>query len=182
MIREDIEKLNLGCGTDIREGFINLDIADIKGVDIIHDLNNLPLPFRDGQFSEIICYDIIEHIFDYIPLMRDLCRILKKGGVLEIKVPHYTYSRAYADPTHLRYFSMELFDFFVKTSSRDYYFDFYFDHIQSIHLSFLDSKVLFYNSWIESFVNKSKRHYLFYEKSFLSGIAPAENITVKLVK
>ncbi len=177
-----MKKLNLGCGTDIREGWVNLDIADLEGVDVVHDLNNLPLPFKDEDFDYIICYDIFEHIFDYIPLLKELHRIVKKDAIVEIKVPHYTYSRAYADPTHVRYFSMEVFDFFVKDTSRDYYFDFSFSEIESIHLSFQKSKVLFYNSWVEKFVNKSKRHYLFYEKSFLSGLVPAENILVKLKK
>lgn len=177
-----MKKLNLGCGYDIKEGWINLDIAELEGVDIVHDLTKLPLPFADDEFDYIMCYDIIEHIFEYIPLMKELHRILKKDGILEIKVPHYTYSRAYADPTHVRYFSMEVFDFFVKGTSRGYYFDFSFDKIESIHLSFQESKVLFYNSWVESFINKSKRHYLFYEKSFLSGLVPAENILVKLKK
>ena len=109
-----MKKLNLGCGKDIKEGWVNLDIADLEGVDIVFDLNNLPLPFKDNEFDYILCNDIIEHILDYIPLMKELHRILKDGAIIEIKVPHYTYSRAYADPTHVRYFSMELFDFFVR--------------------------------------------------------------------
>jgi len=32
------KKLNLGCGTDIREGYINLDKKSIDGVDIVHDI------------------------------------------------------------------------------------------------------------------------------------------------
>ena len=177
-----MKKLNLGCGYDIKEGWVNLDIAKLEGVDVVHDLNNLPLPFQDNEFDYIMCYDIIEHIFEYIPLMKELHRILKKDGIIEIKVPHYTYSRAYADPTPVRYFSMEVFDFFVENASRAYYFDFAFNKIESIHLSFQESKILFYNSWVENFINKSKRHYLFYEKSFLSGLVPAENILVKLKK
>jgi len=177
-----MKKLNLGCGRDIKKGWINLDIANLEGVDVVHDLNNLPLPFDDEEFDYIVCYDIFEHIFDYIPLLKELHRIVKKDSIIEIKVPHYTYSRAYADPTHVRYFSMELFDFFIQGASRSYYFDFSFSKIESIHLSFLESRVLFYNSWIEAFINKSKRHYLFYEKSFLSGLVPAENILVKLKK
>ena len=37
-------KLHLGCGTDIRAGWVNLDCAKLPGVDIVHDLNVLPLP------------------------------------------------------------------------------------------------------------------------------------------
>lgn len=48
-------KLNLGCGTDIRKGWINLDIAKLDGIDVIHDVNNVPLPFEDNTFDYVLC-------------------------------------------------------------------------------------------------------------------------------
>ena len=39
------EKLNLGCGNDIRADYLNLDLSAIEGIDVVHDLNMLPLPF-----------------------------------------------------------------------------------------------------------------------------------------
>lgn len=177
-----MKKLNLGCGTDIRAGWINLDIAPLPGVDVVHDLKILPLPFENETFDYVVCNDILEHFLDYVPLLSELHRVMKKGGIIEIKVPHYTYSRAYADPTHLRYFSLELFEFFTKNTTRPYYFQFFFDEILELRLTFLRSRVLFYNGFIEKFVNKSKRNQLFYEKSFMSGLFPAENINVKIRK
>lgn len=47
--------LNLGCGTDIRSGWVNLDSAELPGVDVVHDLDRLPLPFEEGRFSLIEC-------------------------------------------------------------------------------------------------------------------------------
>lgn len=72
-------KLNLGCGNDIRKGWINLDLYMHDGVDVSHDLNELPLPFDDNSFNVILCKNILEHII-YFPLMSELHRILKKGG------------------------------------------------------------------------------------------------------
>ena len=46
-------KLNLGCGRDIREGYVNLDKAGLDGVDVVHDLNVFPYPFEDNEFDEI---------------------------------------------------------------------------------------------------------------------------------
>jgi hypothetical protein len=53
------KKLNLGSGADIRTGWVNLDIGNITGVDIVHDIEKLPLPFDDDRFEEILCNDIL---------------------------------------------------------------------------------------------------------------------------
>jgi predicted SAM-dependent methyltransferase len=66
-----LKKLNLGSGADIRTGWVNLDIGNIPGVDIIHDIEKLPLPFDDDRFEEILCNDILEHI-NYIPVLKDV--------------------------------------------------------------------------------------------------------------
>src|SRR5436309_921097 len=74
-------RLNLGSGTDVREGYVNLDIAALPGVDVVHDLSRLPLPFEDAQFEEVLCKDILEHL-DYVPVLRELHRIIRPGGRL----------------------------------------------------------------------------------------------------
>ena len=35
-------KLHIGCGHDIKEGWVNHDLAQLPGVDIVHDLNSFP--------------------------------------------------------------------------------------------------------------------------------------------
>ena len=44
-------KLHLGCGHDIKPGWINHDLLDLPGVDIVHDLNELGL---DGKMIRAI--------------------------------------------------------------------------------------------------------------------------------
>lgn len=132
------QKLNLACGRIPLDGWINLDNKDLPGVDIVYDIEQLPLPFEDGRMDEILCYDILEHL-DYIPLLQDLHRILKPGGMITIKVPHFTSRDNHIDPTHRKQFSIRTFDFFVEGSryERDYYFDFKFSHFDSRKLIFL---------------------------------------------
>ena len=43
----DSMKLNLGCGKDIRHGYVNLDIVNYGG-NQIHDINAFPYPFEDN--------------------------------------------------------------------------------------------------------------------------------------
>jgi hypothetical protein len=35
-------KLNLGCGPDIREGYINIDVRELPGVDVCMDISDYP--------------------------------------------------------------------------------------------------------------------------------------------
>ena len=58
----DKTKLDLACGGAKKEGFTGVDIADIEGVDIVHDLNIYPWPFEDGSVEEINCSHYVEHI------------------------------------------------------------------------------------------------------------------------
>ena len=110
-----MKKLNLGSGKDIKDGWVNLDSAKLPGVDIVHDIEKLPLPFGDNEFNEILCQDILEHI-EYIPVLKDIHRILKKGGKLTIRVPHFTSKSNFIDPTHKKRFSIYTFEMFCKNS------------------------------------------------------------------
>ena len=62
-------RLNLGCGRDLRAGYINVDKSPELGVDLRHDLEDLPLPFEDATVEEILCIDILEHLENYADLL-----------------------------------------------------------------------------------------------------------------
>jgi len=175
-------KLNLGCGNDIKEGWLNLDVANIPGVDVIHDLNKLPLPFQSNTFTEVLCQDILEHL-DYVDLLREIHRVMKSDGLLKIRVPHFTSRNNFIDPTHRRRFSVLTFQFFVKESlhDRSYYFDFYFSKLASVYLSF-EKGPYFYNRPIEWLINKSRNYQSYFEATVLRSLFPAENIEIALIK
>jgi SAM-dependent methyltransferase len=175
-------RLNVGCGTDIRKGWINLDRARLPGVDVVHDLGSLPLPFGDGEFAEICAKDVLEHL-DYIPLLSELHRILRVGGVLHVQVPHFTSASNFIDPTHRRLFSIRTFEFFVSGGEfgRDYYFDFHFARLGERRLTFLGGPLL-WNRLISPLVNGHPKIQKYYELTFLSRLFPAESIVVSLIK
>lgn len=147
---------------------------------MVHDLDDLPLPFSDETFDEILCSDVLEHL-EYIPVLRDLHRILKTGGVLEIKVPHFTSINNIIDPTHRKLFSVATFDFFVRDSiyNRNYYFDFAFAKIVETRIMFPVGPV---NALLSVYINSNGRRRFNYEKKLLSKIFPADAIIVKLIK
>jgi ubiquinone/menaquinone biosynthesis C-methylase UbiE len=175
-------KLHLGCGTDIREGWVNLDSADLPGVDIVCDIEDLPLPFEDEEFDEIRCDNILEHV-DYIPVLKEIHRILKTGGQLRIRVPHFTSRNSYRDPTHKNCFSVETFIFFVSGQTKcDYYFDFHFSKVKSQKVKFLKRGIFWGNRLIEPLVNCSPKMHYFYESSFMCRLFPANDVVVELIK
>ena len=177
------KRLNLGCGWDIKQGWVNLDRHALPGVDVVHDIENLPLPFADDEFDYIYCKDVLEHC-DYIPILRDLHRILKTGGLIFIKVPHFTARNNFVDPTHRRAFSYRTFRFFVKNNQwgRDYYFDFHFSAIRRTRIVFQKVPFLPFNYLLEPLVNGAECLKDFYEITGFSRLFPAYDLEVELVK
>lgn len=82
-------QLNLGCGEQILKGkWINTDIRNLKGVDIICDAEHLP--FKGDTFEKIYCSDILEHVprNETGKTLLEWYRVLKRGGLLTLKVPN----------------------------------------------------------------------------------------------
>lgn len=180
----DADKLNLGCGLDIRDGWVNLDSADLPGVDVVHDLGVVPLPFEHDRFSEVLCQDVLEHV-DYAPVLRDVHRILRPGGRVLIRSPHFTSRAVYVDPTHRSAFSIDTFAFFVRDSDyaeRSYYYDFNFSRIESARITFHRYRWQPWNYLVEALVNLSLGAQRYYEDTFLSRMFPAANVEIALVK
>jgi ubiquinone/menaquinone biosynthesis C-methylase UbiE len=181
----NLTKINLGCGTNILKGWINLDCAPLAGVDVVHDLNVLPLPFEDESADEILCEDVLEHV-DYIPLLKECHRILQPGGRMRIEVPHFTSSNNYVDPTHRNMFATKTFNFFCADTfegkTRSYYFGFKFSSITDKQITFYTRKIYAFNKFAAWLVNRSEAMRLLYEATGFSRLFPAENIWVTLIK
>lgn len=180
---ESKSKLNLGCGNDIKEGFVNLDIAQLDGVDVVWDLNESPLPFENETFVYIECNDILEHI-DLLKIMPELHRCLAKGGEIKIRVPHFTSRFNYIDPTHINRFSIQTFEFFLENSffKREYYNSFTFESISYRKITFERSVFFPWNYLVKPLINLNLTTQRFYEATFMSRFFPASNIIVSLIK
>lgn len=85
-------KLNVGCGTDYREGFVNIDgSTSLARVDRVVDISRerLTAHFEAGSCEYIIANDIVEHHYHWeaVQLLADFFALLRSGGGLEIRVP-----------------------------------------------------------------------------------------------
>jgi len=109
-----MKKLNLGCGDDIKKGYVNTDAVKLPGVDIVHNLNKFPWPFKNNEFDEVYTSHVLEHVDDLIKTMVEIKRICKNKARVIIRVPHFSCGVSYRDPTHKRLFSYFTFDYFTK--------------------------------------------------------------------
>jgi len=114
-------KINLGCGKDIRKGWINVDKLELPGVDIVHDLNKFPYPFPDNFADYILMNHILEHLDDVIAVMEEIYRILKPKAIVEIAVPYYKWKGAFKDPTHKHFFTPDSMDYFTEGFKWNFY-------------------------------------------------------------
>jgi SAM-dependent methyltransferase len=182
--QEKVPRLNLGCGTDIRAGYVNLDLAPLPGVDVVHDLDVLPLPFEDETFEEIVAQDVLEHV-DLVGVLRECHRILRPGGALRMQSPHFTSAAVHIDPTHRRGFSVQTLQFFAadgRFGSRGYYFDFHFSRMTAARITFHRYRWQPWNYLVEPLVNVAAGTQRYYEETFLAQLFPAANVVVTLVK
>lgn len=106
-------KLNLGCGTDLEDGFVNSDIVDLPGVDVVADLDQ-PWPWPDGTAEYIVASHVFEHVDKPVLFMTEAHRVLQPGGILEIRVPHWKHPNAYTDPTHRRFCTEQTFHYWIQ--------------------------------------------------------------------
>jgi len=83
------QRLHIGCGTKIIDGFVNMDVDDaIPDVDVHGSIQDLAR-FADGQFREIYLSHTLEHIpyGEVSAVLRELNRICAPAGVVRISVP-----------------------------------------------------------------------------------------------
>ncbi len=172
-----MKKLNLGCGKDIKEGYINLDIVSLEGVDVVADIEK-ELPFEDNYFDEVYSDNVLEHVENLDMLLKELHRICKKEGLIHIIVPHFSFFGSYTDPTHKRFFGYNTFDYFTKGSDYNFYSNIEFDIVdKQLQYYWLKNKQHVIKGNCITFVINSIP--LFYER-FLCWIFPVQEVYVTL--
>lgn len=119
-------KLNLGCGRHQKQGYVNLDLVEMPGVDVVHDLGKFPYPFKDDTFVLVEAFHVLEHLPETVKVMKEIHRISKPGAIIKIEVPHYHSHGAFQDPTHKSFFTLSTFDYFSDNTFFHYYAPFKF--------------------------------------------------------
>lgn len=105
--------LDIGCGRNKLQGSIGLDQVALPGVDVVADLNKR-LPFAHEAFEVVYSDQVLEHIPKIVGLIEEIHRILIPGGIMVAHVPYFRSSWAAIDPTHIRQFTLNSLDYFVR--------------------------------------------------------------------
>lgn len=97
--------LDVGCGSAKAPGAVGLDISAETDADIVHDLDEFPYPLESDSFDHVLLQDVLEHVREPVRVVEELRRVLRPGGRLQLRTPHFSSVLAYGDPTHRHYFS-----------------------------------------------------------------------------
>ena len=119
--------LNLGCGKKPYPNAVNHDvIKHADYVDVVHNLNDMPWPWEDGQFDAVYAFAVFEHLVpDLLTTLNEVWRILKPGGKLSVKLPMWDHANSYSDPTHRWFFAPDVCDQVCPETQRGQEYDFY---------------------------------------------------------
>jgi FkbM family methyltransferase len=87
------DRINVGCGLDYREGFVNVDwnalLPKVDQVLVIRP-GSLPREFPAGHFRHVLAKDFLEEHSHRVgrELLKDFFKLLQPGGVLELYLPN----------------------------------------------------------------------------------------------
>ncbi|MFM2126338.1 MAG: hypothetical protein RL328_2789 [Acidobacteriota bacterium] len=77
--------LYIGGAGRVVEGYVNLDLFALPGVDVAADAARLPFP--DATFQRVECDAVLEHVEQPDAVMREIERVLLPGGFAHVVTP-----------------------------------------------------------------------------------------------
>lgn len=92
--------LNLGPGKSQIPGTIGLDLPE-------WDAETYSLPYFSNSIAGIHAYHFFEHLADPLRMLREVQRVLGRGGVLNCVVPHALGTLAFQDLDHKHFFVLD---------------------------------------------------------------------------
>jgi len=117
-------KLNLGCGQNLKKGYINVDKFDSFSPEVVCDLEVTPWPFESNSVDEILMHHVLEHLGAsvdvFLAIMKELYRICAPGAIIHIAVPHPRSEGFAGDPTHVRPINQHILSLFSKKNNREW--------------------------------------------------------------
>ena len=88
MSSEKIRRLNWGCGSTRRPGWVHSDIRDEPGIKKVADIRE-GLPIASNRFDYAVSVHALQELSyrELVPALQELRRVLKPGGALRLVLP-----------------------------------------------------------------------------------------------
>ena len=114
-------KLNMGCGQNKINGYLNIDKHSECEPDLQFDLEKFPWPFKTNEVNEVLFNHSLEHIGAdtniFLNIMKELYRVCNNDAKIQINVPHPRHDNYINDPTHVRIITPQTFELFSKQNN-----------------------------------------------------------------
>ncbi|MDP8213288.1 MAG: methyltransferase domain-containing protein [Candidatus Zapsychrus exili] len=164
------EILVIGSAGKKNEDAITLDIDPKHNPDVVHNLMEIPYPFKDNTFKEIVAHHVLEHLDNVSTALVELFRICKPDGEIIIEVPHHT-SWCSKSPFHKAYYNYFSLDDFVEGNAT---------WITEKKFRCLYKEITFHRNFRAIFLHKFFNKFPLAYERFFYYIFPAENVKIKL--
>ncbi len=116
----DDEVLDIGSGgANIDAVFPNrvtFDIDPLREPQIVGDIHKMP--FKDGEFTTMVCAEVLEHLYDPRKAVQEMQRVLAPGGLL-VLTTRFTFPVHDAPHDYFRYTPYGLRELFKEWDIED---------------------------------------------------------------
>jgi SAM-dependent methyltransferase len=173
MVKQDFNEriLDLGCGPNKVKGALGVDIVPMDGVDVVADFFELTYPFADNTFDQIYLNDVIEHLPNTMKTMEEIYRIARPDARIYIRVVNWNCIYTAMDPTHVKAFTRNSFDFFGSRPGRNYYTRARFEVVRADPI---------YNGQVRRYIRSRK--ILEFLSTYLCNVLQALDFELKAIK